>query len=339
MDGAWDNLEPVLVVDNNQTARTSEVRRLEELDAIDQLDALSAGIVAVVRMVSPSVVSLKIVSGGREGGGSGVVVAPDGYILTNNHVVAGAESVTVAFNDGLSARAVLVGADPSTDLALVRVNASGLTHLSFGESSRLSPGQLVLAVGNPLGFDSTVTNGVVSSLGRSLRSPDGRLIENVIQHTAPLNPGNSGGPLVTARGELAGINTAIIAFAQGIGFAIPSDTARWVLTQLITAGRVRRSYLGVTAGNRPLGRRTVRYHSLAQDRVVEVLSVDKGSPAAAAGIRKGDFLASFGGVALTSVDVLIHALNDWPAGTPTALTVLRNTDKREVVVVPVLRET
>lgn len=306
--------------------------------ALEWLDSFSRGVVAVVQRVSPAVVSIRVKQGEREGGGSGVVVAPDGYILTNNHVVEGATAIEVSFGDGQSGHAVLAGTDPPTDLALVRVNASGLAHAGFGDSAALSPGQLVVAIGNPLGFDSTVSTGVVSSLGRSLRSREGRLIENIIQHTAPLNPGNSGGPLVTARGEVAGINTAIIAFAQGIGFAIPANTASWVLAQLMTSGRVRRCYLGVAAGNRPLGRRTVRYHGLAQDRAVEVLSVDGGSPAAAAGIRKGDILAAFGGAALTSVDALMRALSDWPAGTPAALTVLRNADKRDVMVTPVLRE-
>ena len=330
--------QPLMVANADDNGLTNEKAANGPVAAIDWLDSFSAGIVAVVRRVSPAVVSIRSTIGAREGGGSGVVVAPDGYILTNNHVVAGSTSIEVAFGDGSAGRAVLVGSDPPTDLALVRVNASGLAHARIGDSGLLSPGQLVIAIGNPLGFDSKVSTGVISSLGRSLRSQEGRLIENIIQHTAPLNPGNSGGPLVTARGEVVGINTAIIAFAQGIGFAIPANTAAWVLTQLITAGHVRRCYLGVVAGNRPLGRRTVRYHGLAQDRAVEVLSVDAGSPAAAAGIRKGDILTSFAGAALTSVDVLMHALSDWPAGKPTALTVLRNTDKCEVVVVPVLRE-
>ena len=334
----FDNLvTPVWAADPDPGVAKSEKAPAAADAAVDWLDSFSAGIVAVVKRVAPSVVSIRSTIGEREGGGSGVVVAPDGYILTNNHVVAGSKAIEVAFGDGLSARAALVGADPPTDLALVRVNATDLVPARFGDSAALSPGQLVIAIGNPLGFDSTVSTGVVSSLGRNLRSQEGRLIENIIQHTAPLNPGNSGGPLVTARGELAGINTAIIAFAQGIGFAIPANTARWVLTRLITEGRVWRSYLGVVAGNRPLGRRTVRYHSLAQERAVEVLSVDRASPAANAGIRRGDFLLSFEGAALTSVDALMRVLSDWPAGRPAALALLRNTDKREVIVTPLLR--
>ena len=218
-------ITPVLVSDLDELGARSEKAPAADEAAIGWLDSFSA------------VVSIKAKVGEREGGGSGVVVAPDGYILTNNHVVAASTAIEVVFGDGQSGHAVLAGTDPATDLALVRVNASGLAHARIGDSAQLSPGQLVIAIGNPLGFDSTVSSGVVSSLGRSLRSQEGRLIENIIQHTAPLNPGNSGGPLVTARGEVIGINTAIIAFAQGIGFAIPSNTASWVLTQLLTAGR------------------------------------------------------------------------------------------------------
>ena len=212
---------------------------------------------------------------------------------------------------------------------------SGLTFANLGESSALQVGQLVIAVGNPLGFQSTVSTGVISALGRALRSQDGRLIENIIQHTAPLNPGNSGGPLLDSKGRVIGINTAIIAIAQGMGFAIASNTAKWALPQLLTHGRVRRGRIGVAGQDRPLDRRVVRHHALAADSAVEVMSLEKGGPAERAGLREGDLIVSLNGQAVRSVDDLLRYLTEWPLERPITLTMLRGRDKQEVTVVPV----
>jgi S1-C subfamily serine protease len=259
---------------------------------VDLLDAYSKAVTTVVDAVGPAVVSISGRGGkpGREpeqtGAGSGVIIAPDGYVLTNDHVVHHSNRLTVTLTDGTDFGAAVVGKDPATDLAVIRAEASGLQCATLGDSSLLRVGQLVIAMGNPFGFQSTVSTGVVSALGRALRSREGRLIENIIQHTAPLNPGNSGGPLVDSRGRIMGINTAIIMMAQGIGFSIPSNTVRWVVSQLISNGKVRRAFLGIAARPRPLDRRLVRYHDISGNQAVEVLSVDRSSPAGQAGMRE-----------------------------------------------------
>jgi S1-C subfamily serine protease len=264
-----------------------------------------------------------------------VVIAPDGYILTNSHVVQDARRVMATFTDGTQAASRLIGKDPASDLAVIRAEASGLSYASLGDSGRLRVGQLAIAMGNPLGFQSTVTTGVVSALGRALRSREGRLIENIIQHTAPLNPGNSGGPLLDSRGQVVGINTAIIMMAQGIGFAIPSNTARWVVSELIVHGRVRRGYLGIAGRERPLGRRLVRFHDLAQERAVEVVSVESHGPAAQAGLQDGDLIVAANSQAVASVDDLHRFLAEWPINGPVLLTVIRGLQRLEVGVQPV----
>jgi len=271
------------------------------------------------------------------GSGSGVVIAPDGYVLTNSHVVQGGSSWEVAFVEGISLSAQVVGEDPASDLALIRVNAQGLPHAVLGDSDELRVGQLVIAIGNPFGFQSTVSTGVVSSLNRSLRSTEGRIIEDIIQHTAPLNPGNSGGPLVDSRGRVVGINTAVIAIAEGIGFAIPSRTAEWVTTELMTQGRVRRAYLGIHGRNRPLGRALIRYHRLAIDRAVEIVSVDPGGPAARAGVGEFDIIIAINGRDVRGLDDLQRALNTLPAGTSVTATILHGRDRREVEISTVER--
>ena len=306
----------------------------------DLLDAYSRAVTAVVDAVGPAVVSI---SGRGEqhgaepeqiGAGSGVIIAPDGYILTNDHVVHHAKRLTVTLTDGTNFGASVIGKDPATDLAVIRADASGLQSASLGDSSLLRVGQLVIAMGNPFGFQSTVSTGVVSALGRALRSREGRLIESIIQHTAPLNPGNSGGPLVDSRGRVMGINTAIIMIAQGIGFSIPSDTARWVVSQLLSSGRVRRAFLGIAARPRPLDRRLVRYHDLSGDQAVEVLSVDLKSPAGRAGMRISDLIVSVNGQRVASVDDLHRFLSEWPIGEPVTITVLRGKNKADLTVVP-----
>jgi S1-C subfamily serine protease len=263
-----------------------------------------------------------------------VVIAPDGYILTNSHVVDNAGQVTTTLTDGTQAAARLIGKDPATDLAVIRAEASGLPYALLGDSASLRVGQLVIAMGNPLGFQSTVSTGVVSALGRALRSREGRLIENIIQHTAPLNPGNSGGLLLDSRGRVVGINTAIIVMAQGIGFAIPANTARWVVSQLITHGRVRRGYLGLTGRQRPLGRRLVRFHNLADERAVEVVSVESDGPARKAGLREGDLVVALNEQAVTSIDDLHRFLAEWPINGPVTLTVVRGKERLAVDVMP-----
>jgi S1-C subfamily serine protease len=271
----------------------------------------------------------------ENGAGSGVVIAPDGYILTNDHLVRDAREIGVTLTDGTVMAANVVGKDPMTDIAVVRGQGSRLPCATLGESSVLRVGQLVIAVGNPYGFQSTVSTGVVSALNRDLRAEDNRLIENVIQHTAPLNPGNSGGPLVDSRGHVVGINTAIIAMAQGIGFAIPANTARLIVSQLLRYGRVRRGFLGISARQRPLTRKIMRFHGLSEDQAVEVLSVDADAPAGKAGIQKGDFIVAANGASLKGLDDLQRFLAEWPIGEPATFTVLRWTERREIIAVPV----
>jgi S1-C subfamily serine protease len=317
-----------------------EVGRTQSQEA-DLLDAYSKAVIQVVETVGPAVVSLLTGRGEPEdeesenGAGSGVVIAPDGYILTNDHLVRDAKEIGVTLTDGTVMAARVVGKDPMTDIAVVRAEGSRLPCAALGESSGLRVGQLVIAVGNPYGFQSTVSTGVVSALNRNLRAEDNRLIENVIQHTAPLNPGNSGGPLVDSRGHVVGINTAIVAIAQGIGFAIPANTARLIVSQLLKHGRVRRAFLGISARQRPLTRKMIRFHGLSVDQAVEVLSVDPATPAGKAGMQKGDFIVAANGEPLSGLDDLQHFLAEWPIGKPVALTVLRWTERREIIAVPV----
>ncbi len=322
-------------------ARCCEVEDGKRRD-VDFLDAYSRAVTTVVDAVGPAVVSIAIrmpanAQGGPQaaGAGSGVVIAPDGYILTNSHVVASAVALRAGFTDGQVLPATVVGTDRATDLAVIHVDAAGLPYAMLGNSDALRVGQLVIAIGNPLGFESTVSTGVVSSLGRAIRSIDGRLIENIVQHTAPLNPGSSGGPLVDSRGRVVGINTAIIAMAQGIGFAIPSNTAEWVASQLMTQGRVRRGYLGIAGRPRPVSRSMVRFHNLGGDYVVEAIRVDPDGPAGRAGIREGDLLAAIDDQPVRTPDDLHRALSHWSAGRTVRITVLRGQERLEVEVLPV----
>ena len=304
------------------------------------LDAYSRAVIAVVDSVGPAVVSISV--GGKRGrsgvedsgAGSGFVLTPDGYIVTNSHVTAGSRKITASFIDGQKLPAGLVGRDDSTDIAVLRVDASGLPFAQLDESSSLLVGQLVIAMGNPFGFQSTVSTGVVSALGRSLRSRQRRLIENVIQHTAPLNPGNSGGPLLDSRDHVVGINTAIIAMAQGIGFAIPAGTMRWVVPQILSQGRVRRSYLGIVGYRRQLDRRLIRSHGIEGDYAVEIVSGELEGPARRAGLRIGDVVIALDGGRVTSVDGIFRILAEWPVGKRLAVTVLRGKEIKTVDVFP-----
>ena len=317
------------------------------------LDAYSRAVIDVVDRVGPAVVALSIrgnqgispfaLRGGDEemmqGAGSGVVVAPDGLILTNSHVAGaiggGASRIDVTTADGQELRARLVGDDPDTDLALLRVDESvKLPSAALGDSKQLKRGQLVIAIGNPLGFESTVTTGVVSALGRSLRSRNGRLIDDVIQTDAALNPGNSGGPLVSSHGEVIGINTAIILGAQGICFAVAANTAKFVLGELVRHGRVRRAFIGIAAQQIALPPRLRHAAKLSQERAVMVGNLESDSAAARAGLRPGDIILGLDGVTIVGADDLIRALTGEKIGRKVALDVLRGTDRLKLTLVP-----
>ena len=300
------------------------------------LDAYSRAVVGAVEDVGPAVVNVEVQgkNGRPAGSGSGFMFTPDGFILTNSHVVHGASRVEVSLADGRRYPAEMIGDDPETDLAVVRIDAPDLAWARLGDSTELKVGQLVIAVGNPLGFSATVTAGVVSALARSFRSRAGRLIDNVIQTDAALNPGNSGGPLVTARGEVVGVNTAIIPMAQGICFAIPSNTAMFVASRLMRDGRVKRSYIGVGGQNVPLHRRVVRFHQLQTETGVQVTQVEPESPAARAGLVPGDTIVAMGETPVGGIDDLHRLLTEEKVGVSSTLTVLRGVEKVALSVVP-----
>jgi S1-C subfamily serine protease len=309
----------------------------------EALDAYSRLVVSVAERVSPSVVSIKAirVSKGRsspevEGSGSGVVIAPDGFVITNAHVVHRTRKLEVGLGAGSngSYEGEIVGEDPATDLAVVRINASGLPAAELGDSDRLRVGQMVIAIGHPLGLGTTVTAGVVSALGRSLRSQTGRLIENIIQTDAALNPGSSGGPLADSRGRIVGINTAIIQFAQGICFAIPSRTARWVTATLIKEGRVVRGYIGIAGQPHLIKGDVVRRYGLPAGTGVMVMSVNLKSPAARAGIRQGDIILAAGQNTVASVDDLHRLLTRDIVGRGLPIALLRGDELVMTNVVP-----
>jgi S1-C subfamily serine protease len=290
-------------------------------------DAYSRAVAGVVETVGPAVVRLDIRrrARGREAGGSGsgFIFAPDGLIATNSHVVSGAAEIGVTLNDGQVLQAHLIGDDPDTDLAVVRVDGHRLPAATLGESRGLRVGQLAIAIGNPYGFQSTVTAGVVSALGRSLRSQNGRLMDDVIQTDAALNPGNSGGPLVSSKGEVIGVNTAIIASAQGICFATAIDTAKVTIAQLLKHGRVRRARLGMAGQNIVLPRRMVRRHELSRDAAVQVASIERGGPASRAGLEQGDIIVGFAGRPVAGFDDLHRLLTEETLGSRVPVTVLR----------------
>jgi S1-C subfamily serine protease len=310
----------------------------ESLFEGELLDSYSRAVVSVVEHVGPAVVS--IAAGTRRarrsaGVGSGVIFTPDGYVLTNSHVVHEATDLNVALTDGATLGATLIGSDPATDIAVIRADGSGLPVATFGESASLRVGQLVVAIGNPFGFQSTVSAGVVSAIGRSLRGATGRLIENIIQTDVALNPGNSGGPLVDAQARVVGINTAIIRAAQGISFAIPIDSAQRVASELLAHGRVRRAYLGIIGQARPVDRLLARRHALAGAQVVEIVSVEPRGPAAVAGLREGDLVVALNERAVRTVDDMHRIMVGWPFGNALKIGVIRGDRRFDVAVVPV----
>jgi S1-C subfamily serine protease len=311
------------------------------------LDAYSQAVTSVVERISPSVVNIEVrkqlTGKGRnapnspreaQGSGSGFIFTPDGFILTNSHVVHGGAGLEVTLSDGRRFQARLVGDDAHTDLAVVRINAPNLIPAPLGDSQSIRVGQLAIAIGNPYGFQTTVTAGVVSALGRSLRSRSGRLIDNIIQTDAALNPGNSGGPLVTSTGSVIGVNTAVILPAQGLCFAIAINTATFVAGRLIKDGKVRRSYIGVGGQDVPLHRRIVRYHNLPVESGVLVVSIEPRSPAAAAGLVDGDIIVGFSNQAVAGIDELHKLMTEGQVGVKSPLMIIRQTQKKELEIVP-----
>jgi len=306
----------------------------------EALDAYSRSVMGALQMVAPSVVFIQVKAKSRSGQaqeGSGFLFTPDGYIFTNSHVVHGAQELTVTLSDGRRVPATLIGEDEHSDLAVIQIWAPNIAPAKLGDSSKLAPGQLVVAIGNPFGFQSTVTAGIVSALGRSLRAESGRLIDNVIQTDAALNPGNSGGPLVNSFGEVVGVNTAVILPAQGICLAVPINTAKFVAVALIRDGFVRRGWIGVAAQNIDLSTRLQRFHQIANKGAVLIIGVEKSSPAARAGLREGDALIEFNGTPLNSVDDLHRLLLSVQSEQECEAKVVRHSEIMTLILKPELK--
>src|SRR5262245_16576687 len=325
----------VPMLDESQQ-RPNSLRSMGSSGDGEALDAYSQAVTGVAEMVGPAVVRLDVkrrlrardprgneVTHDVGGSGSGFVFTPDGLIATNSHVVSGAVEIGATFNDGQALQASLIGDDPDTDLAVIRVAGHKLPSVPLGESRSLRVGQLAIAIGNPYGFQCSVTAGVVSALGRSLRSQNGRLMDDVIQTDAALNPGNSGGPLVNSRGEVVGVNTAMILPAQGISFATAIDTAKVTVAQLLKHGRVRRARLGIAGQNLVLPRRMVRHHNLERDGAVQAASIERGGPASRAGLEEGDIIVGFAGEPVSGFDDLHRMLTEETLGESVPVTVLR----------------
>lgn len=330
------------LLNQTDTGGSHPVRGEMQPDDSHLLDVYSRTVVGAVARVGPAVVNIEVAQrvqarrGEREvsGNGSGFVITPDGFILTNSHVVHDAKTISVNLPDGRECPAELTGDDPDTDLAVIRIDASQLTHVRLADSENLRVGQLVIAIGNPLGFEASVTAGVISALGRSMHAQSGRLIDNIIQTDAALNPGNSGGPLVNSAGEVVGINTAMIRPAQGICFAIASNTAKFVAGWLIKDGKIRRSYIGVAGQNVPIHRRIVRFYGLPLETGVLVVSIEKKSPAERAGVREGDLIVAFNDLPIGSVHHLHKVLVGEQIGVKGSLTIVRHTEKLELAILP-----
>jgi S1-C subfamily serine protease len=308
------------------------------------LDAYSRAVVSAAEKLSPAVAKIEITQRAgrtrngedreRHGGGSGFVFTPDGLVLTNSHVVHDASRIEVFLADGRRLPALLIGEDPGTDLAVIRIDAPNLTAAELGDSQKLRVGQLAIAIGNPYGFQYTVTAGVISALGRSLRSYSGRMIDDVIQTDASLNPGNSGGPLVSSAGQVIGVNTATIMGAQGLCFAIGINTAKFVASRLLQQGRIRRAYIGVEAQTVPLHRRVVRFYDLPRETGVIVLTAAEGSPAQKAGLREGDVIVAFAEQPIAGVDDLHRLLTEAQVGVRNSIVLLRGTERLKLEIIP-----
>jgi S1-C subfamily serine protease len=327
----------------NESADASDLgRSVQSRDDAGLLDEYSRTVVSAADRVGPAVVNIDIKQrlnsrrGPREvgGSGSGFVIAPDGFILTNSHVVHNANQIAVSLPDGREYPAQLIGDDPDTDLAVIRIDAPHLAYVRLADSENLRVGQVVIAIGNPLGFQASVTAGVISALGRSMHAQSGRLIDNIIQTDAALNPGNSGGPLVNSAGEVIGVNTAMIRPAQGICFAIASNTAKFVAGWLIKEGKIRRSYIGVAGQNVPIHRRIVRFYNLPLETGVLVVSVEKNSPAEKTGLREGDVIVAFNAKPIGSIHELHKMLMGEQIGIQSEITIVRHTEKLGLAITP-----
>jgi S1-C subfamily serine protease len=325
---------PVLLGNSEEASPT--VKR--SLTDHELLDAYSETVSVAASEVAPAVVNIQVKnpSLGRrgEGGGSGFIIAPDGFILTNSHVVHGAKSIQVTLNDARTFSGTLIGDDPDTDLAVVRIDSAQLPFLAFADSKKLRVGQIAIAIGSPYGFQQTVTAGVVSALGRSMRAQSGRLMDDIIQTDAALNPGNSGGPLVNSSGQVIGVNTAVILPAQGLCFAIAANTAQLVAAWLIRDGKIRRSYLGLAGQNTTIHTRLVRHHKLANNQGVVVAGTEPDGPAQQSGLAEGDIIISFKGVPISSIDDLHRALVGEEIGIKSTLTIIRGVEMMDLTVVP-----
>lgn len=339
-------LQPLFESSGAPQFSQTEGESVNDRAGMETLDAYSRAVVSASETVTPSVVKIDVRKarddGGRNkrpepdgGSGSGMIFTPDGLILTNSHVIHGSKHIEVTLLDGRQYQAYAIADDRSTDIGLIRIDAPDLSVARFGDSQGLRVGQLVIAVGNPFGFQCTVTAGVISALGRSLRSQSGQLMDNIIQTDAALNPGNSGGPLVNARGEVVGVNTATILSAQGLCFAVAINTAKLVIVELLKEGKVRRSYLGIGGQTVPLHRRVIRYYNLDIESGVFVTSVSKGSPASHSGILEGDMIIDFNRNAITGIDGLQKFLSAELVGKKCTITILRRyTNKIELEIIP-----
>ena len=339
-------MEPIFQLISNDGYDTEELKLTDNrIDSDDEIfDAYSRAVIRASEKISPSVVNINVnqqseqanipMSQERQGSGSGFIFTPDGFILTNSHVVHNANKIEVMMADGRHYQARLVGDDPGTDLAVIRIDAPELIAAELGDSHDLRVGQLVIAVGNPYGFQTTVTAGVISALGRSLRSQSGRLIDNIIQTDAALNPGNSGGPLVDSRGKVIGINTAVILPAQGLCFAIAVDSAKFVAARLLKDGKIRRGFIGIAGQNIKFHQRSVRFHDLKTNGGVLVVSIESSSPAQFAGIREGDIIVYFDDNRIDSIDELQKILAEEEIGIQSQITVIRYSEKIVIDIIP-----
>ncbi len=317
---------------NQKGEATENQNRIETAVDYSLLDAYSQAVIRAAEIVGPAVVNINNFAAGkngeamRGGSGSGFIFTPDGFILTNSHVVHTAKKIEVVLADGRKYNADAIGDDPDTDLAVIRIDSPGLEPVKFGDSGKIKTGELVIAIGNPYGFQATVTAGVVSALGRSLRSTTGRLIDNVIQTDAALNPGNSGGPLVNSRGEVIGVNTAAILPAQNICFATAINTAKFIAAKLIKDGKITRSYIGIAGQDAPIHRRIVYHYNLPSDKSIMVISVERNSPAEKARLQEGDRIISFNGTTINGIDDLHKMLTEMQVGVNTNMKILRGTE-------------